>query len=189
MCSPGMVSWHSNQCTSQVTTRSPWGSHSSVNTAGFTNQLNQCQARFHWCHEWLANNLDVDTSSCEFSTKFNICGLAKNKSLFINKNVTIFVACTSVDSTTDLTVKCTSVQPWVENSGHLMFQKIFYSIGAQLIYNVLVSGVQQSDSVMHRHISILFQILCPCRLLQNIEFSVLYSRSLLTIYFTYSIVC
>ena len=33
---------------------------------------------------------------------------------------------------------------------------------------VLVSGVQQSDSVIHIHISILFQILFPCRLLHNI---------------------
>ena len=34
---------------------------------------------------------------------------------------------------------------------------------------VLVSGVQQSDSVIHIHASILFQILFPFRLLQNIE--------------------
>ena len=43
-----------------------------------------------------------------------------------------------------------------------------------LIYNViLVSGVQQSDSVIHTHISILFQMLFPTlfpyRLLQNTE--------------------
>ena len=34
---------------------------------------------------------------------------------------------------------------------------------------VLVSGVQQSDSVTHIRVSILFQILFPFRLLQNIE--------------------
>ena len=36
---------------------------------------------------------------------------------------------------------------------------------------VLISGVQQSDSVIsiHTHVSILFQILFPFRLLQNIE--------------------
>ena len=35
---------------------------------------------------------------------------------------------------------------------------------------VLVSGVQQGDSVtLHIHVSILFQILFPFRLLQNIE--------------------
>ena len=34
---------------------------------------------------------------------------------------------------------------------------------------VLVSGVQQRDSVVHIHVSILFQILFPFRLLQNIE--------------------
>ena len=39
-----------------------------------------------------------------------------------------------------------------------------------MIYNVvLVSGVEQSDSVLHIHITILFQILFPYRLLQNIE--------------------
>ena len=53
-----------------------------------------------------------------------------------------------------------------------------------MIYNVvLVSGVQQSDSVIHIHVSIIFQILLPFRLLQNIE---LYRRSLLVIYFKYS---
>ena len=49
---------------------------------------------------------------------------------------------------------------------------------------VLVSGVQQSDSVIHIHVSILFQILFPPRLLQNI---VLYGRSLLFIYFIFLI--
>ena len=43
-----------------------------------------------------------------------------------------------------------------------------------MIYDVvLVLGVQQSDSVIQIHITILFQILCPYRLLQNIEFPVL----------------
>ena len=51
---------------------------------------------------------------------------------------------------------------------------------------MLVSGVQQSDSVIHIHVSILFQILYPFRLLQNIERSSLCyknSRFLLVIYF------
>ena len=34
---------------------------------------------------------------------------------------------------------------------------------------VLVSGVRQSESVIHIHVSTLFQILFPNRLLQNIE--------------------
>ena len=34
---------------------------------------------------------------------------------------------------------------------------------------VIVSGVQQSDSVIHIHVSILFQILFLFRLLHNIE--------------------
>ena len=43
-------------------------------------------------------------------------------------------------------------------------------IGVYLIYNVvLVSGVQQSESVIHTLKSTLFQILFPYRLLQNIE--------------------
>ena len=47
------------------------------------------------------------------------------------------------------------------------FCKFYWSI---VIYNVvLVSGVQQSDSVIHIHIFFLFQILFPYRLLQNIE--------------------
>ena len=40
----------------------------------------------------------------------------------------------------------------------------------QLINNVmLVSGVQQSDSALHIHVTILFQILFPFRLWQSIE--------------------
>ena len=54
---------------------------------------------------------------------------------------------------------------------------------------VLVSGVQQSDSIIRIHIFIIFQIFSHIdyyRLL--IEFPVLYSRSLLVIYFTHIIV-
>ena len=48
------------------------------------------------------------------------------------------------------------------------FFKFVFDFGVYLTYNVvLVSGVQQSDSVIH--ISILFQNLFPYRLLQNIE--------------------
>ena len=52
----------------------------------------------------------------------------------------------------------------------------FFYIGVQLIYNVvLVSAVQQSDSVIHIHISILFQIPFPFSLLQSTEQSSLCS--------------
>ena len=34
---------------------------------------------------------------------------------------------------------------------------------------MLVSGIQQSDSVIHIQVSILFQVIFPFRLLQNIE--------------------
>ena len=37
-----------------------------------------------------------------------------------------------------------------------------------------VSGIQQSDSVIHIHVSILFQIIFPFRLLHNIKQSSLY---------------
>ena len=40
---------------------------------------------------------------------------------------------------------------------------------------VFVSGVQQSDSVIHIHVSILFQIFLPFRLLHNMEQSSLCS--------------
>ena len=39
----------------------------------------------------------------------------------------------------------------------------------QLIYDVLVSGVQQTESVIHRHISNLFQVIFLYRPLQSIE--------------------
>ena len=42
----------------------------------------------------------------------------------------------------------------------------------ELIYNVvLVSGTQQSDSVIHTYISIFFRFFLPYRLLQNFEYS------------------
>ena len=49
-------------------------------------------------------------------------------------------------------------------------------IGVQLIYNVvLVSGVEQSESAIHIHISSLFQMLFPYQSLQSIEQSSLCS--------------
>ena len=56
----------------------------------------------------------------------------------------------------------------------LLFLTLFY-IGVEVINNVLASGVQQSGSVIHIHVSIL-QILLPIRLLQNIEQSCLNYR-------------
>ena len=52
----------------------------------------------------------------------------------------------------------------------------------------LVSGVQKSDLVKYVHVSILFKIASPFRLLQNTEQNslLLYSRSLLVICFKYS---
>ena len=66
---------------------------------------------------------------------------------------------------------------------------VFFKKNLSLVYHiVLVSGVQQSDSFIYIHISIVFQILFPCRVLQNTEyeFPMLYSRSLVIIYFMYS---
>ena len=49
-----------------------------------------------------------------------------------------------------------------------LFKKFF--IGVYLIYNVvLVSGVQQSESVIHIHISTFLKILFPYRSLWSIE--------------------
>ena len=51
-----------------------------------------------------------------------------------------------------------------------IFLNFLFYIGVELINNVvLVSGVQQSDSVTHIHVSVLSQILFPIRLLQSIE--------------------
>ena len=56
-------------------------------------------------------------------------------------------------------------QPLPHTQVITIFKKSFFYIGA----DVLGSGVQQSDSVRHTHISILSHILFPSRLLQNIE--------------------
>ena len=62
--------------------------------------------------------------------------------------------------------------PLPHNLPHSFFKFIFkflFYIGVELINNVaLVSGVQQSDSLIHTHVSVLFQILFPFSLLQNI---------------------
>ena len=67
--------------------------------------------------------------------------------------------------------------------------KIF--IRVQLIYNVvLVSAVQQSESVIHIHISTLFQILFPYGSLQSIEQSSLCSTAgLYQLTILYIVVC
>ena len=62
-------------------------------------------------------------------------------------------------------------------------------IGVYLIYNVvLVSGVLQSDSVIHIHICILLENLPSYKLSQTVDFPVLYNRSLLAVYLKYSTV-
>ena len=68
----------------------------------------------------------------------------------------------------------------------LFFNFLFY-IGVELVYNaVLVSGVQQNDSVIYTY-PFFLQILFPYRLLEYwVEFPVLYIKSLLIIYFIYS---
>ena len=50
-----------------------------------------------------------------------------------------------------------------------IFTILFY-IGVQLVNNAIVSGVQQSDSVIHTLLYVSsFQILLPYRLLRNIQ--------------------
>ena len=61
------------------------------------------------------------------------------------------------------------IKPVVSTYNFLTF---LFDIGVQLIYNVLVSHVQQSDSLIH-HVFIHFQILSPHRLLDSIECSYL----------------
>ena len=51
-----------------------------------------------------------------------------------------------------------------------VFKNFLFYIGVSLINNVvLVSDVQQSESVIHVYVSILFPILFPFKLLHNIE--------------------
>ena len=68
---------------------------------------------------------------------------------------------------------------------------IIIFIAVQLIYNVvLVSGVQQSESVMHIHIPTLFEILFPCRSLQSIEqCSLCYTVGPYQLFILYLVVC
>ena len=73
---------------------------------------------------------------------------------------------------------------WVRGQFFFYFLNV---IGIQLTYSViLVSSVQLSDSIIHKDIFLLFQILFPYRLLSRVP--VLYVRSLLVIYFLYSCV-
>ena len=65
---------------------------------------------------------------------------------------------------------CMSVITSPSNTYYHIFLNFIFYIGVWLINSVLlVSGVQQSDSIIHVHVSILFQILFPFRLLHNIE--------------------
>ena len=69
---------------------------------------------------------------------------------------------------------CTPYFFRIEVLGFSFFLNFSFYIGVQLINNVFVSGVQQSDSVIHIHVSVPFQILFTFRLLHNIEQSSLY---------------
>ena len=78
---------------------------------------------------------------------------------------------------------------WLQCWFTMLIYKLFYNV-------VLVSGVEQSDSVIYIiyimyiciyiYIYILFQVLFLYRLLQNIEFPMLYGRFLLVICYIYS---
>ena len=53
---------------------------------------------------------------------------------------------------------------------NISFFNILFYVGVQLINTVvLVSGEQQSNSIIHIYVSTLFQILFPFRLFYNIE--------------------
>ena len=77
-------------------------------------------------------------------------------------------------------------------TGFPSFLNFLFHVGEQLVNNVVfVSDKQQSDSVIHIHISILSQIFFSFRLLQKIEHSSLcyiYSR-ILVICCKYSSMC
>ena len=72
-----------------------------------------------------------------------------------------------------------------------LFKKITF-IGVQLVYNVvLVSSVQQNESIIHIHVSTLLESFFPVYVITEhwVEFPVLHSRFLLLIYFIYNSVC
>ena len=72
---------------------------------------------------------------------------------------------------------------------YFLLKKFFIEV--YLIYNVvLVSGVQQSDSVIHTYIYILFPILFHYGLLQDIEYSSLcYTVGPCCLSVLYTVVC
>ena len=60
-------------------------------------------------------------------------------------------------------------QSHLDGLSSFFFNFLFY-VGVELINNIVfVLGVQQNDSVIHIHVSILFQTLFPFRSLYNIE--------------------
>ena len=64
----------------------------------------------------------------------------------------------------------THTHPSWPNDYRCIFKKFLFYVRVSLTNSVvLVSGVQQSDSVIHEQVSILFQICSPFRLLQSIE--------------------
>lgn len=72
---------------------------------------------------------------------------------------------------------------WLKKS----IKNFLFYIGVQLINSgVLASGTEQSDSAMHRCVSILSQILSWFRLLQSIEYTLLCATQQVLIYFKYS---
>ena len=71
----------------------------------------------------------------------------------------------ALDESTDIT---DNTIIWGINSNFL--KKLLFCIGVQLTNNaVLISGVQKSNSVVHIHVAVIFQILFPYRLLQSTE--------------------
>ena len=73
-------------------------------------------------------------------------------------------------------------------SGSFIFLFFKNFMGIQLTYNVLVSGVQQRESVIHIHIPTSDSF--PISVITEywVDFPVLHSRSMLLIYFINSIV-
>ena len=68
-----------------------------------------------------------------------------------------------------------------------LFLFLVNCIAVYLLYNtVLVSAVQQSESIIHIHIPPLFQISFPFRLPQSTESTVLYNKFASVIYFIHS---
>ena len=93
------------------------------------------------------------------------------------------LACAFFKSTFPINIAVLSEVLLMHDSNVTRYLKFLFYMGVELIYSVVfISGVEQNDSGIHIHLSILFQILFPYRF-SHTDFPVLNSRSFLMTHF------